>query len=112
MNLEKKTRIITLDWDIKWKRRYYLKKISWYAPVRDIVKSVRIRKSATKGYHCILELTSPVPEIRTRFELGDDPSRIIGDILRIKRINNILWDYKVMKGKKRLAGSWKHAKKQ
>jgi len=97
MKIDKKSKFITLDWD----NINLHQAMSQYNAILDSpnVKKVKLSKSSTKGYHCSVEFYFPVIIALSRFNLGDDPRRILHDLFnRPDHIHDILWTRKIIGG--------------
>ena len=84
---------VSLDWDyVRFRtamRRMY--QISTMPYVENVV----LMQSATKGYHCLIDFDRPVHIALVRFDLDDDPRRLLHDLLDKPRdIDTLSWDHK------------------
>ncbi len=88
---------ITLDWDnINLHEAF-----SRFRKILDSpnTKKAKLLRSATKGFHCRVEFFFPVRIAKCRFELNDDPRRLLHDLFnRDNRIHDILWSRKSIAG--------------
>lgn len=93
MNLNERSKIITLDWDNITPYQARL----WCAVIyrRFSVVSVALFQSPTKGFHCIVTFAFDVNVLRARRMFKDDGNRIINDIFnRPPHIHDVLWTSK------------------
>ena len=107
MNPNFMAKTFTLDWDNisldeVFKRLRAIR--SNYTNVRELVYRVSPNKS---GYHILGKLWGYSNIPRLRFELGDDPRRLLHDIFnRPDNIHDVLWNRKTIEGKVYKAGKW------
>lgn len=97
MNLETTGTKLTLDWD----------NINLYEAVLrfdEILDSPNCKRailyrSPTKGFHCRVWFLYPVRVAICRFQLNDDPRRLLHDLFnRSDIVHDILWSRKSIRG--------------
>lgn len=97
MNLKTTSRKITLDWDnIKLDEAVHR-----YNEIIDSpnCQGAILSRSPTKGFHCRVWFFHPVRIARCRFNLNDDPRRLLHDLFnRSDNVHDILWDRKSIGG--------------
>lgn len=96
MNQRSMTDVISLDWDCK-KREFNrrMKRLLFFHKKNIIYLMWRISPTK-KGFHVKFTTKKKVNEFDTRFNLQDDPLRILLDLRRPDTISGILWDKKVI----------------
>lgn len=98
MNLNTRAKVITLDWDQIPIYDAYKRCEEIFS--QFIVSSVTLKRSPTKGFHVIVHFHIDVNVVQQRYKMGDDPYRLLNDILnRPAHIHDILWDRKIIMGK-------------
>lgn len=88
---------ISLDWD----NINLHQAVSQYNAILESpnVKRAKLARSARKGFHCSVWFHYPVIVAKSRFELGDDPRRILHDLFnRPDHIHDVLWTRKTIGG--------------
>lgn len=97
MNLDKKAKYLTLDWDAisyneALKRVYYIKK-------QTNVRKIELSLSPTNGFHVRVSLYGNSNILLLRRAWKDDGRRIIHDIFnRPDNLHDILWSRKTIDG--------------
>ena len=97
MKIDDTSKFITLDWD----NINLHQAISQYNAILESpnVKKSTLSRSATKGFHCRVWFIYPVLIAKCRFELGDDPRRLLHDLFnRVGIIHDVLWIRKTIAG--------------
>ena len=97
MKIDDTSRYITLDWD----NINLHEAVSQYNAILDSpnVSKATLSRSACKGFHCRVWFIYPVLIARCRFELGDDPRRLLHDLFnRTGLIHDVLWSRKTIAG--------------
>ena len=97
MKIDYTAKYITLDWD----NINLHQAVSQYNAILESpnVKRAKLSRSPRKGWHCRVWFSYPVLVAKCRFELGDDPRRLLHDLFnRPDHIHDILWARKVVAG--------------
>ena len=97
MKIDETSKFITLDWD----NINLHQAVSQYNAILESpnVSKATLSRSARKGFHCRVWFLYPVLVAKCRFELGDDPRRLLHDLFnRPSHIHDVLWSRKTVAG--------------
>lgn len=95
MNLNHKSTKLSLDWDNINLQDALVR----FLGIIDSpnTKSAVLSRSARKGYNCRINTLFPVLVAKYRFNLGDDPRRLLHDLFnRPDHVHDILWNRKTV----------------
>lgn len=93
MNLNLKSKRVTLDWDevgIKFALKWF-----WYIVKNEKPTIARLYMSALKGFQCEFYFDKEIEVFRFRDRYFDDGIRLVMDIFR-EHIHDVLWERKIL----------------